>query len=97
MIKGVGFLDGLADLVNEVAGVGKITIDARETYVSDFVNGAEMSHHTFADIHRGDLFVVILEDALFDFVGDVLNLIGRDGSFVARFLQTCDDLVAIIR
>jgi hypothetical protein len=45
----IGLGNCLAYFIDELAGVGKIAINARETYIGDFVNSPQVRHNAFAD------------------------------------------------
>jgi len=49
LIAEIGLGNCLTHFLNEFTGVGKLAINARKTYIGDFVNSPKVRHNAFAD------------------------------------------------
>ncbi len=93
----VGLRYCLSYFIDKLAGVLEIAIDAGETDIRHFINVTKMFYNAFADEGAGNLLVEVFENVLFDLVGNLANLLGGNGAFVAGLLKADDNFFSVIR
>ena len=93
----LGFFDSLSYFLNQMAGIIEVAIDTCESNVCDLIDSAQIFHYAFTDKSRGDFFIEVFKYILFDPVSNLLNLLGRYRSFIAGFLDTCNNFLPVIR
>src|ERR1700761_8923638 len=81
----------------EILGFAEITIDRRETHISDVVELAQMRHYGFADGLRRDFALAHAFQLAHDFRHHLVDPFGLDRALAAGDLHRSQKLVAIER
>jgi len=93
----VGLRYCLSYLIDKLAGVLEVAIDAGETDIRHFINVTKVFYNAFADEGAGDLFIEVFENVLFHFVGNLANLLGGDRPFIAGLLKSDYNFFPVVR
>ena len=93
----VGLRYCLSYLIDKLAGVLEIAIDAGETDIRHFINVTKVFYNAFADEGAGNLLVEVFENVLFHLVGNLANLLGGNRTFVAGLLKTYYNFFSVVR
>jgi hypothetical protein len=85
------------DLIDKIAGVFELAINAGETNVGHLVEFAEPPHHQFAQLTAGDLRLEFRFQFVFHRGDDRFELSVADGPFPTRGFQPAFDFLAVKR
>src|SRR5262249_25269111 len=92
---GAPFLDQVLELAHELADVFERPVHRREAHVCHLVELVQLAHDCFTNHRARDFLLTAFLQRLLDAVGGLLDGRDADRPFLARLLQTGDDLETV--